>query len=479
MPRRTAAHGLEAHATKDGHVLPRFSMTFLWAAVGAMLLLSGCVLAPKETKDEQHRLELAGKAYEPEIDRRAIAPLPAAPSWPDVLQRAFLTNGDIEAAYFDWKAAMARVQQAGAYPNTNVSLNFSYLFSKERMKSWDRTTLGAGFDPAMPLQWPGKVEQAARVALDDALGKGKRFEAAKFALQQKVLVGWYDLALLCEKIRIQQENVDLLNMLVETATQRVRAGAPQQDLLKAQTEHELARNELANLQNELKMSRAMLNGMIGRPAGEPLDPPAELPPARTIPVDDARLLAVAVDNNPELAALAHDVQGKTDALELARMQYIPDISPQFSITGNIEKMLGTMVTLPSNLPRIKGAIEESRAMLRSTQAMARQVRSERGASFVATLYSLRNNERQIALFNDSVLPRARQVLAASHKAYASGNIGFADLIDSQRTLLEVRSLIAEARMSREKRLVELETLAGVDVEALSRPTTQPALDSQK
>ncbi|MGA2498684.1 MAG: TolC family protein [Tepidisphaeraceae bacterium] len=218
-------------------------------------------------------MEQAGKPYEPEIDRRSIAPLPATASWQDVLQRAFLTNGDIEVAYFDWMAAMARVREAGAYPNTSVSLGYSYLFSKERMKAWDRTTLGSAFDPAMPLQWPGKVEQAAKVAL----------------------------------------------------------GAP-----------------------------------------------SELPPAWTIPVDDAGLLAVAVNNNAELAALAHDVQGKADALELARMHYIPDISPQFSITGSIEKMLGTMVTLPTNLPKIKGAIEESRALLRSTQAMARQVRSERG-----------------------------------------------------------------------------------------------------
>ena len=50
--------------------------------------------------------------------------------------------------------------------------------------------------------------------------------------------------------------------------------------------------------------------------------------------DDAALIAVAVAQNPELAALAQQVAGRSDAVELARLAYLPDIIPSANITGS-------------------------------------------------------------------------------------------------------------------------------------------------
>jgi outer membrane protein, heavy metal efflux system len=47
------------------------------------------------------------------------------------------------------------------------------------------------------------------------------------------------------------------------------------------------------------------------------------------------------------------------------------------------------------------------------------------------------------------------------------------MIDSQRTLLDARTLLAEARVAREKRLADLENLAGADVETLGASTPSP------
>jgi outer membrane protein TolC len=159
------------------------------------------------------------------------------------------------------------------------------------------------------------------------------------------------------------------------------------------------------------------------------------------------------------------VAARRDALELARMQYIPDVNPSAAFTGSVQA-LGAMVVLPTTIPAIRAAIEEARAMLRSAEAVARQTRADRGANFIAALYALRSAEKQVGLFRETVLPKAEQALASSRQAYAAGQVGFVELIDTQRTLLDVRRMIAEARIAREKRLAELEALAGVDVEAI-------------
>src|SRR4051812_3567371 len=234
-------------------------------ALCALMLLSGCVLAPRETKQEQQRLDRAGVAFEPPVEKRDLPPLEDQITWRDALRRAFLANGELEAAYFEWKAALARIPQVANYPNTNIAPSFSYLFSGERMKSWDRTTVNVGFDPMQNLSFPTKVIQAAKIAFDQARAAGDKFSAAKFDLQRKVLTAYLDYALAAEKARIQEENVSLLQLIVQSADTRVQAGAPQQDLLKAQVQMRLAENELGNTQAELSRMRAMLNGLLARP----------------------------------------------------------------------------------------------------------------------------------------------------------------------------------------------------------------------
>jgi hypothetical protein len=61
--------------------------------------------------------------------------------------------------------------------------------------------------------------------------------------------------------------------------------------------------------------------------------PANLPQPGQLDADDARLIAVAVDQNPSLAALARQVAGRRDAVELAKAAFLPNFVPAGSITG--------------------------------------------------------------------------------------------------------------------------------------------------
>lgn len=440
----------------------------------ALVLFAGCVLAPPGTKEEQSRLDAVAGSFESPPHARQLPELSQPADWGQVLHRAFLANGELEAAYFDWKAAMTRIDQAAAWPNSNIALSYSYMFSSENMKAWDRSTISTGFDPAMNLSAPVKARTAGKVALESARAAGERFRATKFELQRRVLSAYLDLALTEEKVRIQRDNLTLLKLVAESAANRAQAGGPQQDLLKAQIERELAENDLATLEAEAQSMRVMLNGMLAREPDAPLALPAALPASRPIAADDARLIAMGVEQNPELAGLARQVAGRIDAVELAKLAYLPDFNLSAGFTGSVSQFVGGMVMLPTNVPAIRGTINEAKAMLRSTEAMARQTRRDRAASFVAALYIMRNSERQTQLFQQRIAPTAQQLFNSSRQSYAAGAVGFADLIDSQRTLLDVRRMIAEARIEREKRLAELEALAGTDVETLIGPMTAPA-----
>src|SRR5438477_8717101 len=152
---------------------PRVLCTILIHAAAFSLI--GCAFTPRGTAIEQRKLDEAGGRYEPRFEQRDLPELPAPASWQDVLRRSFLANGEVEAAYFGWKAALQQVQVAGAWPNTDVNLGYSYTFSNQRMNTFDRMTFTAGFDAMRNLSWPGKTMQAAKVALDQAQAAGEKF----------------------------------------------------------------------------------------------------------------------------------------------------------------------------------------------------------------------------------------------------------------------------------------------------------------
>jgi outer membrane protein TolC len=442
-----------------------------WVVVAAP---GGCVLAPSGHGQQQRALSVASAPYAKPYAQRQLPDLPDEPSWQQVLQRAFLANGELEAAYHEWAAAVYRIDQDAAWPNASVEVGFSYMFSDQNMKSWDRTALSAGF-AGNALALPFKTQQAGKVALANAQAAGQRFLARKFEIQRQVLQAWIDYALMAERVRIARDNVELWRLVVETARGRVGAGGMQQDLLKADVELSRAEDELRSMEAQLPQMQAILNSMLGRTAAAPLAPPRQVPAARAIAADDARLIEVAVARNPQLGELARQVQGREDAVELARMMYIPDISPMAAITGDVSKMLGAMVMLPTNLPAIHSEVRQMRAMLAATEAMLRQATLDRSGQFVAALYALRNYERQAALFEQRIVPASQRVVELSRQSYANGGVAFVELIDSQRMLLEARLALAEARAGRERRLAELEALAGVDIETLvGGPATHPA-----
>jgi cobalt-zinc-cadmium efflux system outer membrane protein len=447
----------------------------LLSAIGLLIASSftSCTLVPSGLETEEALLAEAGKPYAEPWKDRDLPELPDKPEWSDVLRRACLANGELEASYFQWAAAIHRVQQAGGYPNTPLSLGFEQMF--QRGTSFDGTTIRIGPDAMENLSFPPKVYRAAKVALEDARAAGKGFTGARLDLQRRVLNAWFTYSLLAERIRIQEANLALLKLITETAIARVQAGAQQQDLLRAEVEQRRAEDTLRTLEAELPRVRTTLNALAARGPEAPLRPPERIPDPRPLALDDTTLLALAGKNNPELAALANRVSGREDALELARLRYIPDFNPFAGVTGSVSQVVGIGVSIPTFLPEVRGMVREAKAELSEVRAMYRQTTIDREAQVVAALYALRNSERQGRLFEERIVPAAERIVENARASYATGTGSFIDLIDAQRVLLDVRLVAAEARTAREITLADLEALVGVDLAGVALADTQQRL----
>lgn len=451
------------------------------------LFVAGCSLAPKETGAERDRLAAVASEHQFETPaaQRKLPEFPESPTWRDALHRAFIANGDLEAAYFEWKASLERVDMASSWPNSNVSLGYEYMFSSERMKTFDRQTISLGFDAMENLQLPVKVRQAGKVALSEAQTTGERFRSAKFGLQRRVLNDWAELALLQRRIELAQEDLALLKASSEAAQSRLEAGGEQRDAVRALVALRMAENELANLHAERDAMTASLNAMIALPPRTPLATESLEMLARDVPSDDL-LIAAGVDRNPQLTELARQVQGRGNALELARLQWIPDISPAIAFTGGASQAIGAMVSLPTTIAEIKGSIREGEAMLRAAEAMRSQAQRDQAGQLVAAILALRNQERQAQFERQYIIPAAQQLVDTANEQYAAGMASgdFEAVIDARRLLLEARVAEAQAVAAVAQTLAAIENLLGVDVETLtsseneaeSSPTTAEVRD---
>jgi cobalt-zinc-cadmium efflux system outer membrane protein len=429
------------------------------ASLAVLMVLTGCTIHPRGETDERQAALQAGKPFTRPVEQRQVHPLPQNPTPDDLVRRALLASAELEQRYWEWGAAIEQIPQDGTQA-TNLALFGATSITRGRM-SLDTSTLSLGNDPMADILLPIKLSGAAQRALENARAAGLRFRKAQFELRGKVLSADADYALTAELIRLEQSNAELLQTTAMVVEARNRAGTGgQQDLLKSRNELDLSRNDIANLQSQLPAQRAVLNALLDRPPDAPIPVPSEMRASRPVLQDDGQVLAFAADRNPELAALAREMVARKQSIQLARLQYLPD----FSLTGGtdlagITQSLMGMVTVPLlRYQAIDAAVAQAEANLRATEAMRRQTRNDLGAQVVMDLSTIRDADRQLELFEHTVLPRARQGVTVGRSAYEAGQSSLLDLLDAQRSLIIIQRLVAHLRATREQRLADLEMI---------------------
>lgn len=385
--------------------------------------------------------------------------LPENPSADDLVRFALVSSPDLEQRYWEWRSAIEQIPQDGTQA-TNLTISAGTTISKGQL-STDRTSLTVLNDPMADIVLPVKLSVAAQRAFENARAAGFRFTQAKFELRARVLDAWYDYALNAELIRIEQSNAELLAAAVMVVEARNRVGgAGQQDVLKSNNELDLSRNDLANMQAQVPALRSAVNALLGREPQAALIVPASLPTTRPVNYSDPELLALAQRENPELKATAAEIRGRSQSIALAKLQYVPDfsLSAGTDLAGITQSLLGSMTVPILRHEAIEAAVAQAEANLRGAEASRRQAQNDLGARLVGDVSTLRDADRQLALFEQEIVPRLSQMVLLSRSAYESGQATLLDLLDSQRSLLSIQRLVAELRVTREKRLADLEAI---------------------
>ena len=378
----------------------------LSALCALTLLTTACTIHPHGEFHERHQALAAGKPYVHPYEKRRLPTLSPAATPDELLTYALLNNADLEQKYWDWRSALEQIPQEGTQ-KTDVMFTFNSMISNGTTAA-AANTLGIGNDAMNNIMLPNKLDTAARAALQQARAAGLRFDQARFDLRNKVLAAYADYALTAELIRLEHDNHDLLTLMLNVTNSRVgTGGSTQVDALKALNEQDLSTNELAMQQSKLPAQLATLNALLNRAPDAPLDPPKAIPEPPAPSQTDGQILQLALAHDRELQAESREIAAKHDAIARAKAEYLPDFGVNVStdMAGVTQSLMGAVMLPILRYHAIDAGVRQAEANLHAAEAMRRQASHDLASRVVADLAMLHDLDRQITLYQSTLLPR--------------------------------------------------------------------------
>lgn len=432
-------------------------------------LMAGCAGVPtrgeKAAKADQAAI---ARVYRPGGERPVLPQLTTNSPVSDFLLFALLNEPRVEAAYYDWAAAVQRITVDRSLPDPRLTF------------SADIQDLVMGIMPGLMMDFPGpgKLRAAANVAVADSDARYFLFESAVLQNAFNFKKTFYQLHFLDAKVAVNQETHRLLSDLERLARARNEVGAVTlQDVLRAQIEQERLVTEIANLEDSRNPLLEEFKGTLGLKA-EASAPPV---PARleTTPIDltSDRLLTHALARNPRLRAMEAEVRRADAAIRLAYKARVPDFSLGLEADAKAIPTIFTPqagITLPVWRDKLAAQIAATQAEKQAAAARFSADQIMLAVGFAEKTFMYREATRNLELLNERLLPKARQSLEVARSGYASGQVDFINLIDAQRTLLDFRLAEIEARIQRELVLAELSLLI-LGVPPDGAPLLSPAI----
>jgi outer membrane protein TolC len=385
----------------------------------------------------------------------------------DYLAEAALNNPGLEASFNRWKAGLEQIPQVKALPDPRFNYTYFIEQVETRVGPQEQT-----FGIAQTFPWFGKLKLRGNVAMEAAEATRQIYEQEKLRLFHRVKSAFFEYAYLSRSIEITRQHLILLQNIEEVARTRLKAGASQSATVQAQVELGKLEDKLLTMEALRIPLSARLSAALNRPA-DPVLPWPQMVKTTPTAFSDKEIQKQLNISSPELKRLAAIIRKEDAGTELARKARIPDLT--FGLTyiqtgdavmsgaadsGKDPFMASVSVNLPIWFGKLKAGEQEAAYRRSAAEDQRDEMQNRLQADLQMALFQLRDAERKINLYSDTLVPKAKQALEVTRESFEAGSINFTSLIDTERMLLEFQLAAARAGADREIRLAEIEMLTG-------------------
>jgi outer membrane protein TolC len=388
---------------------------------------------------------------------------------------ALARSPELRASFERWRAATMKISRARKMPEPIIKYSYFVRSVETRVGPQNhKLSLMQSFP------WPTALSAGADAASSNARAAQRRFDAEVLEVKQAVADAYWRLWLIHEEHRLKSEHDIVLETLAGTVRGRVRTGVAsladlnQVDLgIARHHDHHGAHHE------EHLVAAAELLRAIGAVARERKLTANDIP-FEGLPVEDDSALRRAARQHPrieaaELMASSSDSQARAEAADrapslLAGLDWIVvgEAPTIINKSGQDAVIVTAGLSVPLWGPNYRDAMGAARAEGAAHRADRDAALRTADAELAAAISSVRNAQRRIDLYRNTLIPQAETTFQSVLGSYQSGRSTVASALLAQRELLELQLELARSRTDHARAWAVLEAVVGHPVQ----PTEQ-------
>ena len=382
------------------------------------------------------------------------------------LHEALKNNSELEAAYYEWQSALFDRQSSDTLPDPRVGFGY-YIQSVETRVGPQKYNLNV----SQMIPWIGKLRNRKNLAHKKALIAEQKLYVLTSALVRKLKDAFYDQYFLEKSIELTKENIALVNLLEGVAQRRVQVGASSADAIQAQIEINKLHDNVDSLQKKERSLIAKIIAIINAPKHTTITVPEDIfdnPPSISNSLAECDLRK----SNPTLIFLALQTEKEKANYGLVRQDRYPDVTVgvNWIDTGRAIAPTpengkdGIIASVSVNLPVWTSTYRSRENAAKSHVAAASEMLSQKSqetfADYEDITLKYQDAKRRSSLYQDTLLPQAKQALEILIESYKTGKTEFDRVLESQRILLHFQLEYERAIVDQAKAVDAYEEITG-------------------
>jgi len=452
-----------------------FVRRMLFFAVFSTFAVSGCVntsnnavrLEPRPLGREYGTFQPPKKPPTTTQYAREVAEPNGVITLRQALALALMHNPELGAFSWEVRASEARRLQASLLPNPEIGVEVEEVGGSGGRSGFDgaETTIQLG----QLIELAGKRSKRKRVASLESKLAGWDYEAKRLDVLTEVAHAFVNVLAAKERLTLAEELVQMSEQILSTVTQRVDAGKDspiektkaQVALASARIGQKQAHQRLGSARKQLAATWGSISPVFEEVAGQ-LD--------ATFPVPSETELRRLLEQNPDLARWAVEMERRRAALELERANAVTDPT----IVGGMRRLnevddtvliFGLSIPVPvSN--RNQGRILEATYNLAKVRKQRKAAQTNIYAALSNAYQALSSAFTEVTDLKNEVLPGAQSAFDAARLGYREGKFDYLMVLDAQRTFFYSRARYIESLAAYHGARADVERLIGQGIDTV-------------
>ena len=278
----------------------------------------------------------------------------------------------------------------------------------------------------------------------------KKFDIAWRDLQTEIELAYVDLLFVETEIEVHQENLALLDLGIEIAQTKYRAGIETfQAVVALQIERSNLANQINSLADQRRTIHAQIQELIGVGNNVEIGSTTKIESDFILP-DLSAQIASGLENRQEIQKMKLKIKRMELMIKMLRRMIFSDLANQPMAS----------VRKDTNFSIQHGYVRELESQIKSMELTIENMDNAMRSAIEKHYNFLQTSQRDIDLYKNEIIPQAEQVLKVATTNYQSAQIDFLKFLEAQRTVVKFRLMLAQAIQSFRKHDTQLRQVIG-------------------